>query len=140
MMSNVLLVVLLLLNLFYSSYGMTLTSYLRRNVGLALTIVSIGQFSQDAVAKTDCKQDCVYNCVKAAPGSKDYCIMSCTDYCDQDDRHDGLSGSIDATKGETGIFGGSIDGTVVRDRPPILINLIGSDTMKDLMLKGNVKK
>ena len=135
---NLLVVVLLLSNLFISTHG--LTSYLRRTVGLAFTVVSFGQFNQIANAITDCKKDCVFNCVKQAPGSQDYCVMSCNDYCDQDDRHDGLSGSIDAKNGETGIFGGSIDGTVVRDRPPILINLIGSDTMKDLMLKGNVKK
>ena len=134
---NLVVVVLLLLNL-VESYG--LSSYLRRTVGLAFTVVSFGQFTPVANAITDCNKDCVYNCVKQAPGSKDYCMMSCTEYCDSSDRHDGLSGSIDAKNGETGIFGGSIDGTVVRDRPPILINLIGSDTMKDLMLKGNVKK
>ena len=48
-------------------------------------------------------------------------------------RQDGLSGSLDATKGETGLFGGSIDGTVVygEDKPPKAFSLI-----PDFMLKG----
>lgn len=47
-------------------------------------------------------------------------------------RQDGLSGSVDATKGETGLFGGSIDGTVVygEDKPPKAFSLI-----PDFMLK-----
>lgn len=104
--------------------------------GLGLTLGS----SQIVHAVTDCKKDCFKNCLIAAPGSRDYCTTSCDEYCQQDDRHDGLSGSIDAKNGETGIFGGSIDGTVVNDRPPILLNLIGKDTMRDLMINGNVKK
>ena len=68
----------------------------------------------------DCTLDCTQNCLKVAPGSKEYCKMSCVDYCAQTDREDGLSGSISSNKGETGIFGGSIDGTTTAkdDRPP----------------------
>ena len=91
MLSLKLLVVLLLLTNLYECCSLKLNS-LRRHVGIALTIVSIGQFTQSEVANaiTDCKTDCVKNCVLQAPGSKDYCLMSCSDYCDQDDRHDGI--------------------------------------------------
>ena len=42
-----------------------------------------------------------------------YCTDSCTDYCAQDDRTDGLSGSVSAQNGEVGILGGSFGkGTV----------------------------
>ena len=104
------------------------------------TILSYTQIIYPVDAITDCKTDCIKNCLLAAPKSNDYCVTSCSDYCQQDDRHDGLSGSIDAKNGETGIFGGSIDGTVTDDRPPILLNLIGKDTMRDLMINGNNKK
>ena len=101
MLSLKVLVVVLLLTTLYS---LKLNSLLRRHAGIALTIVSIGQFNQCEIANaiTDCKTDCVKNCVLQAPGSKDYCLVSCSDYCDQDDRHDGLSGSLDAVNGETG--------------------------------------
>ena len=89
-----------------------------------------------ANAVIDCNQDCVKNCIVAAPGSIEYCRSSCNDYCNQDDRHDGLSGSLDAKNGETGLFGGSIDGTVTRqdDKPPVLLNIISKETMRDLMM------
>ena len=78
------------------------------------------------VAAIDCNKDCVKSCVKVAPGSTDYCVESCRSYCNQDDRQDGLSGSVDASRGETGLFGGSIDGTVTQgdDKPPTLLKLI----------------
>ena len=42
-----------------------------------------------------------------------YCTDSCTNYCAQDDRTDGLSGSVSAQNGEVGILGGSFGkGTV----------------------------
>ncbi len=44
---------------------------------------------------------------------KEYCTDSCTAYCAQDDRTDGLSGSVSAANGEVGILGGSFgQGTV----------------------------
>ena len=91
-----------------------------------------------AFAAIDCNEDCVSNCNRVAPGSRDYCKVTCTEYCAQTDRQDGLSGSIDASKGETGIFGGSIDGTVRRgdDRPPSLVGVIPKETMKSLQLKA----
>jgi hypothetical protein len=43
----------------------------------------------------------------------DYCTESCTAYCAQEDRTDGLSGSVSAQNGEVGILGGSFGkGTV----------------------------
>ena len=64
--------------------------------------------------------------------------MTCTEYCAQTDRQDGLSGSVDASKGETGIFGGTIDGTVRKgdDKPPNLVGIIPKETMKNLQLKA----
>jgi hypothetical protein len=58
-----------------------------------------------AVAVTDCFQDCYKNCRIVAPKDTEYCNNNCRDYCDQPDRADGLSGSVSAEKGETGILG-----------------------------------
>ena len=93
-------------------------------------------------AVIDCNQDCVSNCNRVAPGSQDYCKTTCTEYCAQTDRQDGLSGSVDASKGETGIFGGSIDGTVRRgdDKPPSLMGIIPKETMQNLQLKAPEQK
>ena len=98
----------------------------------------------NARAAIDCNSDCFSNCARVAPGSGGYCKELCTDYCDQPDRQDGLSGSIDSSKGETGIFGGSIDGTVTRsqDRPPKGIKIIpdGMLDIKSLMITGPKKQ
>lgn len=96
----------------------------------------------DVHAIADCKKDCVKNCIRVAPGSKAYCEESCTDYCAQDDRTDGLSGSISNTGGETGIFGGSpIEGgaSVVRgeDRPPQLLKIIPDSMIKPMKVRSN---
>jgi len=93
-----------------------------------------------ATAAIDCNRDCYKNCVIVAPGSDDYCKASCTDYCQQDDRHDGLSGSVDSSSGETGLFGGSIDRNTISDRPPRGIKFIPDDTMKGLMINNGFKK
>lgn len=74
-----------------------------------------------AFAVADCFADCVKNCQKIAPKDNEYCVMTCNDYCAQDDRKDGLSGSISAENGEVGILGGTFgQGTVAmgEDRPP----------------------
>lgn len=74
---------------------------------------------------TDCYSDCLKNCKAIAPKDSAYCTENCKSYCDQDDRTDGLSGSISSTGGETGILGTS---TVVKgeDKPP-QIKLPGLD-------------
>jgi hypothetical protein len=76
-------------------------------------------------APTDCYTDCMKNCNIVAPNNKVYCTDNCISYCEQDDRTDGLSGSISSTGGETGILG---LGTVVKgeDKPP-QIKLPGLD-------------
>lgn len=89
------------------------------------TFLTSGMFSVSAVvlapkishAATDCFQDCIKNCLLVAPKDKAYCTDNCRDYCDQPDREDGLSGSLSAEKGETGILG---FGTVPKgeDKPP----------------------
>mmetsp|Transcript_16457 Transcript_16457/g.33877 ORF Transcript_16457/g.33877 Transcript_16457/m.33877 type:complete len:178 (+) Transcript_16457:166-699(+) len=66
-----------------------------------------------ASAAVDCFKDCLKNCLIIAPQDKQYCTDSCTDYCAQPDRTDGLSGSVSAENGEVGILGGSFgQGTV----------------------------
>ncbi len=87
------------------------------------------------LGQKDCFTDCNSNCNRVAPGagSKEYCKSSCEDYCLQTDRNDGLSGSVSDKGGETGLFGGSIDGTVTYsdDKPPQGINIIPQKMLKD---------
>jgi len=96
----------------------------RRNVlGQFLVVGSVGLACQpqSALAVVDCMTDCLKNCKKIAPKDSDYCVMTCKDYCAQDDRTDGLSGSVSAASGEVGILGGTFgQGTVAigDDRPP----------------------
>lgn len=96
----------------------------RRNVlGQFLVVGSVGLACQpqSALAAVDCMTDCLKNCKKIAPKDSDYCVMTCKDYCAQDDRTDGLSGSVSAASGEVGILGGTFgQGTVAigDDRPP----------------------
>ena len=47
-------------------------------------------------------QTCKRNCNRNAPGSGAYCESSCLDYCEQDDRKDGLSGSVSSEGSEFG--------------------------------------
>ena len=70
-------------------------------------------------AAPDCFSDCLKNCKLIAPKDTEYCTSSCTDYCAQTDRKDGLSGSVSSENGETGILGTT---TVVKgeDKPPQL--------------------
>ena len=48
-----------------------------------------------------------------------YCLENCKSYCAQEDRTDGLSGSVSSDGGEVGILGRN---TVVKgeDKPPAL--------------------
>ena len=64
----------------------------RRDFLGAVAVVTMAP--KAALAKKDCMEDCVQNCKRVAPGSKGYCESTCSDYCDQPDREDGLSGSI----------------------------------------------
>jgi hypothetical protein len=66
-----------------------------------------------AFAEPECFKDCFKNCKLIAPKDPDYCLATCKEYCEQDDRSDGLSGSVSATSGEVGILGGTFgQGTV----------------------------
>lgn len=47
-------------------------------------------------------QDCESNCNRVAPKSGRYCFDSCVEYCGQEDRRDGLSGSISNELSEIG--------------------------------------
>ena len=101
------LTVLLLNFLTINSIRFKGLSFLSKSYSIGITsliITSICPFPATAVI--DCLKDCQMNCVRVAPGSESYCKATCSEYCDQTDRQDGLSGSIDASKGETGIFGG----------------------------------
>jgi hypothetical protein len=60
-----------------------------------------------AFAAADCFKDCMQNCKLIAPKDPDYCLANCKGYCEQDDRTDGLSGSVSSTTGEVGILGGT---------------------------------
>lgn len=89
--------------------------------GVAIASIVVPDNHQVAWAATDCYQDCVKNCKSIAPKNEEYCVMNCRDYCNQDDRKDGLSGSVSFEGGEVGILGGSFgSGTVVKgeDKPP----------------------
>jgi hypothetical protein len=66
-----------------------------------------------AWAAPDCFKDCLKNCKLIAPKDPVYCKDTCDEYCAQEDRADGLSGSTSATSGEVGILGGTFgQGTV----------------------------
>ena len=60
--------------------------------------------AQRAIAAKDCYLDCTQNCNRVAPRSVRYCETSCVDYCAQDDRRDGLSGSISSEGSEVGLL------------------------------------
>lgn len=75
--------------------------------------VALGGGSTPVWAVADCFEDCFKNCKKVAPKDPEYCIQNCKEYCAQEDRADGLSGSVSADNGEVGILGGSFgQGTV----------------------------
>lgn len=92
--------------------------------------IIVTPFFRQAQAKpTDCLKDCIKNCNLIAPKDASYCKETCESYCAQDDRTDGLSGSVSSTGGETGILG---IGTVVKggEKPPD-VKLPGLDFLSD---------
>ena len=52
--------------------------------------------------RSDCMKTCLSNCNRVAAGSGSYCKDSCDEYCAQDDRKDGLSGSVSTEGAEFG--------------------------------------
>jgi hypothetical protein len=47
------------------------------SVGVSAAMGFAGVFPAPAFATIDCNKDCVFNCNKVAPGSTEYCKMSC---------------------------------------------------------------
>mgnify|MGYP005839917155 CR=1 FL=1 len=99
--------------------------------GIAMTLLGgLTAFPSTADAAADCLKDCVKNCKQIVPNdTSNYCLVTCTDYCEQPDRTDGLSGSVSSEGGEVGILGGTFGtGTVVKgeDKPPS-VSLPGLD-------------
>jgi hypothetical protein len=104
--------------------------FVKTSVITLATKVILWDTAQSAYAKPDCYTDCYKNCKVLAPKDDVYCSQSCMEYCSQDDRQDGLSGSVGAEGGEVGILGGSFGtGTVVKgqDVPPSLGKIPGLD-------------
>mmetsp|Transcript_7365 Transcript_7365/g.10522 ORF Transcript_7365/g.10522 Transcript_7365/m.10522 type:complete len:157 (+) Transcript_7365:228-698(+) len=85
--------------------------------GVGTAAVLFGGTTSPVYAAADCMKDCLKNCKQVAPKDPAYCLANCKSYCDQDDRNDGLSGSVSSDGGEMGILGIS---TVVKgeDKPP----------------------
>jgi hypothetical protein len=86
----------------------------------------VGSSPAPSFAVADCFQDCVKNCKKIAPKDPDYCLNSCQEYCEQEDRTDGLSGSVSAESGEVGLLGGTFgQGTVPKgeDRVGVIYSI-----------------
>merc|ERR1712032_1517079 len=88
---------------------------------------------------------CLNNCGRNAPGSASYCKDSCQDYCAQEDRRDGLSGSISTDGAEFGWRSGaklpnaplkpSVYG---EDLPPGLPDVFGINTaLRKAVTGGN---
>jgi hypothetical protein len=103
-----------------------------------------------ASAAKDCFTDCMQNCNRVAPKSFRYCEASCGDYCLQDDRRDGLSGSVDSSAAEVGLLSAyDIPARVSgkqrlvpygEDRPPALLNIPGlRDTLRGAVRDGEQK-
>ena len=70
-------------------------------------------------AEKDCYTDCIQNCNRVAPKSGRYCESSCNEYCAQDDRRDGLSGSIDSSNAEVGLLSAFDLGSKVSGKAPV---------------------
>ena len=83
--------------------AIALTDASRRHVVRGLVASSALLAPRSAHALKDCFQDCSQNCDRVAPRSGRYCEQSCGEYCVQDDRRDGLSGSVDSSQGEVGL-------------------------------------
>jgi len=69
-------------------------------------------------AGADCLTTCRGNCNRLAGGSKAYCEESCLEYCAQDDRKDGLSGSVSTEGSEFG-FASSFKNPFAPQKPTV---------------------
>ena len=120
----------------------------RRKAVHALCLSSAFAFPGLASAAKDCMLDCEENCNRVVPGSTRYCYNSCVDYCAQDDRQDGLSGSVSSKSAEVGwasaydpsrfIPGAAPKGVVYgEDRPPGLPDVFGVNAALRRAVTGN---
>jgi hypothetical protein len=104
--------------------------------------------ARPAYAAKDCYLDCITNCNRVAPGSGEYCKSSCNSYCLQDDRRDGLSGSVSSEGSELGwasaydlssrVTGQQRAVPYGEDRPPSLLPSAVSDAVNEA-LRGAVR-
>jgi hypothetical protein len=116
------------------STSTSLAAHMDRRAMLGATIFATGAGAlfggvSEAHAATDCYTDCFKNCKLLAPKDLGYCQDNCTEYCAQENRTDGLSGSVSSEGGYVGILGGSFGtGNVPKgnDKPPT-IKLPGLD-------------
>jgi hypothetical protein len=91
-----------------------------------------------ALAAPDCFQDCMKNCKLIAPQDPDYCLANCKGYCEQDDRSDGLSGSVGSSAGEVGILGGTFgQGTVAKGDDKVSSRTLFLYLSKTFLLKSH---
>merc|ERR1719354_54736 len=102
-----------------SEQSMDRRSMLSNSSAFAMAMGIGLSYPSDANAQPDCMSDCLKNCKLIAPKDTGYCLENCKSYCAQEDRTDGLSGSVSSDGGEVGILGRS---TVVKgeDKPPSL--------------------
>jgi len=80
----------------WSTLLLAMTGLLNRRAVLScVSAAAVGPFAQPYAswAAVDCMKDCESNCNRVAPKSGRYCFDSCVDYCQQNDRRDGLSGT-----------------------------------------------
>ena len=74
---------------------------------IAAATLTAGPFTvPPAIAEPDCYNDCSSNYNRLAPKSGKYCEQTCGEYCAQDDRRDGLSGSVSNEAAELGLASG----------------------------------
>tara|TARA_B100000780_G_C21021651_1_gene409484 strand:+ start:240 stop:743 length:504 start_codon:yes stop_codon:yes gene_type:complete len=85
-----------------ASTGFTPQIVTDRRAALRLACAALVSRPLASFAAADCMQTCKKSCAREAPGSQAYCQSSCDDYCGQDDRKDGLSGSVSTEGSEFG--------------------------------------
>lgn len=112
----------------------------RRNAFWIPALVALPTTAR-ADLKTDCIKDCTSNCNRVAPGNKPYCGLQCDDYCAQDDREDGLSGSVSSEGGEVGLTSYARAGNTVPagDDVPPKMDILPKAMLTDLM-RGTEQK
>ena len=105
-------------------------------IGFPLLILTTTPHAAMA-AKVDCFENCSQNCNRVAPNSREYCKLTCTAYCKQDDRKDGLSGSVSSENAEVGLRSAyDLPSKFTGERPPVVF---GDDHPPSLKLPNFIK-